>query len=192
MHFCWSFRDSRVENRELASEEIVRKQIDGWDTLSALEQRQKRVECEFDLLRSFDLKTYVYAGAMSAVGFFVSSGEGYLLSAFDLVNAEDGLDEEEYRRALMLKILTRSFTLITRILGLVGLWWLMANKHFEFLTLCLGSIAYFVVIHGFVGWSRFRIGVEVPLLVLATLGCVALQEMWAARHSSGRPTSPHG
>jgi hypothetical protein len=180
-----SLIDSRVENFELASEELVRKDYPDWEEFSDLEKRHKRISYAYDLLTSFEFSTYLKAGAVSAVGFFLSGGEGYLMQALQIADAEDGLDEEEASRVLALKILTRGFTLITRVLGLIGLWWLVANRHYMFLTLCIGSIAYFVVIHGFAGWSRFRIGVEIPLLVLTTIGVgylAALFQNWKRTH----------
>jgi hypothetical protein len=165
-----SLIDSRVENLELASEEIVRNFHSEWDSLPEQEKRHRRVAYSYELFGSFDLETYIRAGIFSAVGFFVSGGEGYLLSALNIADTEDGISDQEAKRIFVLKTVTRSFTILTRALGLFGLWWLVVNKHFKFLTICVGSISYFVVIHGFAGWSRFRIGVEIPLLVLSTLG----------------------
>jgi hypothetical protein len=178
-----SIKDHRVEDWSLAPEEIVRRGIADWDELSEREMQQEKVKYAYGLLKSFDLRTYVVTGAVSVAGFFFSGGEGYLMTALNIADAEDGLDKDETQRVFILKIVTRGFTIITRILGLVGLWWLFANKHYAYLTLIVGSIAYFVAVHGFIGWSRFRIGVEIPLLVLATFGA---NQLFALLRAKGR------
>ncbi len=171
--------DHRVESFDLASEELVRPLHPDWAELSNLQKRQRRVDYAFDLLTSFDAKTYLGAALYSWAGFLFSGGEGYLMSALSIADAEDGLDEAEARRVFALKILTRGFTIITRLLGLFGLWWLFRARQYKTLILIIGSISYFLVIHGFIGWSRFRIGVEIPMLVLATLGFALLRDKFS-------------
>ena len=167
--------------------------VPNWDALSVSEKAKERVALgRSHLLSSYPPRDFIYLFATSVTRFFVTGGEGYF---FDLLklnyedhNAEELVPLEDSTPAIIaIKGVTKGYAILARLLGLLGIYWLVREKQYSILVLCTAPVLYFMVISVFEGYSRFRLPVEVPLALLATFG-VAYLLSWRNRTAVGPAT----
>ena len=78
------------------------------------------------------------------------------------------------------------FVLVMRLAGLVGLVMLGVRGQWPLLLLLVGVIAYFALVHVFVGGARYRLIIEPALLLLAVLG-IRDVAVWLGRRRTPAP-----
>jgi 4-amino-4-deoxy-L-arabinose transferase-like glycosyltransferase len=166
--------------------------IPNWDTLSDSEKARERVALGRSHLLSYPPREFIYPLGRSVVRFFVTGGEGYFFDLLKL-NYEDQTAtelvrlEESTPAIIAIKWISKGYAVLLRLLGLLGVIWLVQNKQYSVLVLCTAPVLYFMAITVFEGYSRFRLPVEVPLALLATFG-VAYLLSWRNRTAVGPAT----
>jgi len=162
-----------------------------WDQLDRNEQVKRRLAFARHVFFSQDPADYVVPVIHSAARFFLTGGEGYLNLSLKLEGDLADPDSRVTRVGLVVtEILGKGFALATRVLGLLGVIYLIWRRDYAVLALILGAAAYFMGTALLVGFSRFRLQVDVPLLVLATYGLAYVGQRWQNRKSRSEAISP--
>ena len=76
--------------------------------------------------------------------------------------------------SITITVLCLLFSLLLKLMSLVGVYDLFKRKQFAVLIVCLALIAYFFATTLFLGQSRYRVPVEPYFSVLATFGLLKL------------------
>jgi hypothetical protein len=139
-----------------------------WDQMNDVQQQQLwlRNTVDYILTWPFDLRTSVIAFAKSTGRFFIVGGEGEIHSIFGM----EYQPEVNPTAFWGIKGVAVGFTALMRIVGLVGLCYLLFRKHYRLVLICTGLIAYFWLTSLVVGRPRARVPVEPELMVLAAFG----------------------
>lgn len=165
---------------EIREEAALRERIRNWDELSVVDQDRARVNYARRYFFSYPLVEYLAPVTYSVARFFLSGGEGYLNLIFNLEGELAGPDTLGSRVSLTAtEIVAKGFAISMRILGLLGIVYLIRRRNYGLLLLILGTVSYFMATTLVSGWSRFRLPAEVPLLILATYG-IAFVRRWRA------------
>ncbi len=177
--------EGKKEDQEFVAdmETQLANQIENWATLSNAKKDQERIRFSRRHLFSYSLDDYLLPIGMSITRFFFTGGEGYLNVALGLERG--GPDPyppggNTVARGFT-EILSKGFAVVMRVLGLIGLIYLLRTRKYGLALLTVGAISYFMATSLFVGWSRFRLPAEVPLLILATFGVAYVKELWSRR-----------
>ncbi|MBH63991.1 MAG: hypothetical protein CL569_16400 [Alphaproteobacteria bacterium] len=155
-----------------------------------VDYRQERTSLqrhEIDMLRRDVAMDYATSGvvplpdALLALGhgfrrFMLSGGEGFLHRLVGL----DGQEEAQPIQFYFLKVLSLAFSLTSRILGLLGLIWLIRSGRWELAILFGGLVLAVWAGTPFKGGPRYRVPVEIPLELLAVAGWMAVTG-WVGR-----------
>jgi hypothetical protein len=138
------------------------------DQMNDVQQQQLwlRNTVDYILTWPFDLRTSVIAFAKSTGRFFIVGGEGEIHSIFGM----EYQPEVNPTAFWGIKGVAVGFTALMRIVGLVGLCYLLFRKHYRLVLICTGLIAYFWLTSLVVGRPRARVPVEPELMVLAAFG----------------------
>jgi hypothetical protein len=152
----------------------LRNTIPNWAELGATEKYHERVSAARSKLFSYAPGDYLFPIARSVARFFVTGGEGYILDLFGMARDDTGAEikegDELSKVTLAIKFVAKGYAVIVRMLGLLGIAWLVMHKQYSVLFLCVAPVLYFLLLHLFEGWSRFRLPVEAPLALLAVFG----------------------
>jgi hypothetical protein len=153
----------------------------GWQKLPFAEESRLRTEFLWQHIRSrdFGLEIVVPAFVKAAGRFLVSGGEGALHRLFGI----------EYQPELAptlfwgIKGIALAYSVVLKLLGLVGAAYLWRQRNYALLVLCVALVTYFLSPHPFFAHPRYRVPVELPFALLAAFGVV-----WLARLRGGRAT----
>jgi 4-amino-4-deoxy-L-arabinose transferase-like glycosyltransferase len=72
--------------------------------------------------------------------------------------------------ALVVTLASVGFAILARLLGLTGFAVLILRRHWPLLLVIVAVLAFKALVHVFIGLSRYRLGVEPLLMILAVLG----------------------
>jgi 4-amino-4-deoxy-L-arabinose transferase-like glycosyltransferase len=75
-----------------------------------------------------------------------------------------------------------AFSLLARVLGLIGLVVVTVRRHWALLLVIIAVVAFKGLVHLFFGLSRYRLSVEPSLMILAVYGWQGLRSVWPSRH----------
>ena len=127
---------------------------------------------------------HIKALSRSVVQFFLAGGGQNITNLIQPIK-EKNIDDKKWvsqphknimlfnegnQFAFISTIITVTFTIIMRILGLLGVIFLFIRKEYSTLILILGVLSYFSVIHIYHGSSRYRVPVETVLAYLSIYG----------------------
>jgi hypothetical protein len=120
-------------------------------------------------LRNFAINELLGFGAPSLIAAYSISQLKFLTSAgaknFNLLFGMDsGVS------VIFTSILSYGYLIVLRILGLIGIWALIARQQWMLLLVTTGVIAYFSTVHLFIGLSRYRLPIETLFVLLALFG----------------------
>jgi len=175
-----------MEKRKMLTAEFearLSQTIPNWRQLGEADKGHERVALARRHLLSYAPGDYIFPIARSFVRFLVTGGDGYLLTISGIkfhekIAASDDRPTEGSPAAILaIKVVAKGYTVLSRVLGLLGVIWLLRQRQFAILILCAAPTLYFLFLHMLEGWSRFRMPVEAPLALLAVCG-VALLLSW--------------
>jgi hypothetical protein len=86
--------------------------------------------------------------------------------------------------AAAITLVSVGFALVARLFGLAGFAVLIIRRHWPLLLVIVAVLAFKGLVHVFIGLSRYRLGVEPLLMILAVFGW---QGIWAAFLARVRP-----
>ena len=78
--------------------------------------------------------------------------------------------------SITITVLCLLFSVLLKMMSLVGVYELIKRRHFAVLTVCLALILYFFATTLFLGQSRYRVPIEPYFTVLATFGLLRLSK----------------
>jgi len=168
--------------------------IANWNELGDADKYRERVRLARRDLFSYPPGDYVYPALRSVARFFVTGGEGYLLEMFGFPATGFGAGEKQFEGGAALtitatEVVAKGYAVVVRLLGLLGIVWLVRQRQFGVLVLCLAPTMYFLFLHLLEGWSRFRLPVEAPLALLGVFGVVYLLDMRNRSKPTTEPTA---
>jgi CHASE2 domain-containing sensor protein len=152
---------------------------------------------------SYSPTTYVRAYGWGAAQFFAVPGVSNVLNLLELNDRtpfavfrataydnylEAGLDALSEASPWAAAITIAGFALVIplRLLGLIGIVVAWRRRLFPELAIICAVVAYFAIIHLFVGNSRYRLPVEPLLLLLAVYGWQGVHQWWLNRSRDDR------
>lgn len=161
--------------------------VPGWDEMGEGERTRILTASTLDHFLSFPFEPDIFAKALvySWGRFLLSSGSGY-------INARLGISElPEDRGALFYAVygLTHLITFSMRILGVLGLVWLVRRRAFPELMIVVVPIALVLLTTFMVGRPRYTAAVEAELAVLAALGLFWLVDRYRRRKTARLPAN---
>ncbi len=138
------------------------------------------------VLLSYPVADFAKALFRSQAQFYFAGGAGNWHNLFDIgaesvsvawfTNAQDELWPLLQRlfsdvppAGLVFSTLAIGFTVLARLIGLIGILSLCRTERWGLLLVIAGIVLYFAFIHVFVGNSRYRVAVE-PMLMFLTIG----------------------
>jgi len=177
----------RLEGPGGVVERYVASQGPAWTALSRDQQYQKLVEFGYQTLLSYPPAVIARALAQSVGQFLLGGGAGNYFNLFGIdaqklssiwMKETTGRPLETLRRAfadaplamVAIGAVTYLFVLVVRLAGAVGLVMAGVRRQWPLLLLMIGVIAYYSLVHIFVGSARYRLVIEPALLMLAVLG----------------------
>lgn len=163
---------------EAKQSERLRNQFSDWDSLNEVERGKLELNDTLDYVRTtpFTLKTLIIAEAKATARFFLIGGEGEIHSLFGIE-----LQPEKNPIAFYgIKAVAVAYAVALRLLGLVGIIYLVKRRSYPLLFLSLSVIGYTWLSHFVLAKPRFRIPVEPELAILAAAGVIALLS-WVER-----------
>jgi len=183
LHFV-EFEQLKLESKQSRSfimkEELTQK-YSNWDELSPVQQNKIRTEYFYEYIKSNPYPMHVIAQTtvISWLRTLVAGGTGEVHDLFGIKatrsNPKDALTykyspESNYLAFYGLKILCESFSVIMRILGLIGIWQLIRRREYGILSVLIGLVSFVVLAHLLAGRPRYRIPYEAPLMMLSVYG----------------------
>ena len=152
-----------------------------WDELSPVQQSILQTECYYEYIKNKHYSLHVIAttAVISWLRILVAGGTGEVHDLFGIkatrVNPKDSftyryLPDSNYTAFYGLKILCESFSVVMRILGLIGIWQLIRRREYGILSVVIGLVSFIVLAHLLAGRPRYRIPIEAPLMMLSVYG----------------------
>jgi len=166
--------------RVKTKEELPQK-YNNWEELSPVQQSILKTEYAYDYIKSNPYPLHVIATTtvISWLRTLVAGGAGEVHYLFGIkakrTNPKDSftysyLPDSNYTSFYGLKILCESFSVVMRILGLIGIWQLIRRREYGILSVVIGLVSFIVLAHLLAGRPRFRIPIEAPLMMLSVYG----------------------
>lgn len=162
----------------------LRAQHPDWDSFNEVQEGELKLRDTMEYVRNipFSLRTLVIAEAKATIRFFVVGGEGEIHSLFGM----ELMPEKNPVAFYGIKVIAVSYAALLRILGLLGVFFLIKQRAYSLLFLCISLIGYTWLSHFVLAKPRFRIPVEPELAILSAFGLLALMQservpQWAYR-----------
>jgi hypothetical protein len=178
-------RIKSVKSDYMAAEEArLAATVPGWDEMAMGERTRRLTASTVDYYLSFPFEPAIFANALvySWGRFLLSSGSGY-------INFRLGISEvPEERGAAFYAVygLTHLFTFATRLLGVLGLLWLLRRRAYADSLILIVPTLFVMLTTFMVGLPRYRAAVEPEFAIFAALGLLWLFELYRRRL-----TKPH-
>jgi hypothetical protein len=181
---------SIVENEQLKLEgnqlkrsikEELPQKYSNWDELSPVQRGILRTEYTYEYIKSNPYPIHVIGttAVISWLRILVAGGTGEVHDLYGITatrtNPKDSftygyLPDSNYTAFYGLKILCESFSVVMRILGLIGIWQLIQRREYGILSVVIGLVSFIVLAHLLAGRPRYRIPIEAPLMMLSVYG----------------------
>jgi hypothetical protein len=169
---------------------------EAWKSLPATSRSKKIADLYVRIILSYDTLVIAKAFTNYTVGFFVSGGAqhaGRILGLerlwgdtfFHSTNSLDFVRKAFQQAdpvAVSITLLFVTFAFVMRILGLIGIGILIANRNWGLLLACIGAIIFSLATHFFIGIARYRLPVDPVLLVLAGIAISGMAGWWRNRN----------
>lgn len=173
-------------------EEVIASQGDGWQSLSQSEQGRRKVSALIRMILTAEPGAIATTVVEATIQFFAAGGTGNLHnllglsgeSAFQFLVREKSSSyiagwaaamKSAGPGTVLATVVAIGFVIVLRLLGLAGLATLVRRREWQVLSLAVAGIAYFALVLPFFGNSRFRLGVEPLLILLALYGVDGLR-----------------
>ena len=172
-HWKQDFLDARdARMRELRPD---------WNTLTQVQQAQAQREYTLEHYAAMDIAPAVLgtALAVSWTRVLLAGGEGALHELLGL----DGGASEQPLAFYGVKAIAIAFAVAARVLGLIGLYWLIRRRQWDIVVLCLGLILLLTVSTFLIGQPRYRMPFEPALMLFAAVGLVQVRDTWKSFHA---------
>jgi 4-amino-4-deoxy-L-arabinose transferase-like glycosyltransferase len=164
----------------MMKEELSQK-YSNWDELSPVQRCIIQTEYYYEYIKSnpFPMHVIVRTAVISWLRILVAGGTGEVHDLFGIKatqsNPKDSLTfkyspESNYLAFYGLKIHCESFSVVMRILGLIGIWQLIRRREYGILSVVIGLVSFVVLAHLLAGRPRYRIPYEAPLMMLSVYG----------------------
>jgi 4-amino-4-deoxy-L-arabinose transferase-like glycosyltransferase len=177
----------RLEGPGGVVERYIATQGPAWQALTRDQQYERLVEFGYRTLLSYPPTVIARAFAQSVGQFLLGGGAGNYFNLFGIdaqklstvwMTETTGRPLETLRRAFadaplamyLIGAVTYVFVLVMRAAGLVGLVMVGVRRQWPLLLLLIGLVAYYALVHIFVGSARYRLVIEPALLLLAVFG----------------------
>jgi hypothetical protein len=190
--------ESTAEQRSAAARNaFIKAQGGRWNTLSNAERDALLVRAGLERIFSYDFGTIAANVTKATAQFLLSGGSGRLFALIGDPNSSpfsvmvrDGMSShaaavwramtEGHGGLLLIWAAALGYVMVARLLGLVGLWWLIRRGEYDVLLIVVAGIAFYALVFPFYGISRFRVAVECLLVLLAVGGIAGLRDWWRA------------
>jgi len=201
-----SFLERRARVLDRAREVIAQQHDIPISEVSYAEAHRQDVWFYFRLFPQYPYSVLIAAFAESPVKLFVSGGAQNLheLIGSGIKSSHqifvEGIHSSRFSAwieslrtaspaALLLTFAAVGYAVVARILGLVGIATMIAQRHWPLLILIGSILLYWTAILLTNGMSRYRVPLEPWLMILATYGIASLWERWKARRIFLRQTA---
>jgi len=169
-----------------AEHDFIASQGEAWKSLDRATRNRSLADEGMAVLLSYPVADFAKALYRSQAQFYLAGGAGNWHNLFDIgaesvsiawfTNAQDELWPLLQRLfsdvppvGLVFSALAIGFTVLARLIGLVGIFSLCRTNRWGLLLIIAGIVLYFALIHVFVGNSRYRVAIE-PMLMFLTIG----------------------
>jgi len=182
----------------LTMKEELPQKYSNWDELSPIQRSILRTECYYEHIKNNPYPLHVIAttAVISWLRTLVAGGTGEVHDLFGIkatrINPKDSftysyIPDSNYTAFYGLKILCESFSVMMRILGLIGIWQLIRRREYGILSVVIGLVSFIVLAHLLAGRPRFRIPIEAPLMMLSVYGVEWIKNKFLFFMNIGKP-----
>lgn len=186
---------------------FIARQGQGWKRLGEPEQHRRLAFEAMAAIRGADAGAVTRVVIAATLQFFAAGGAGDLHNLVGLeasnpyqtaVSGGYSNYEQAWLAALLksgpaalaLSAIALGFVLVLRVFGIAGMVTLARRREWRVLLVITAAVAYFALVIPFYGNSRFRVGVDPLLILLALYGFSALREARRRRRTTGEARAP--
>ena len=183
---------TEVENKTLQQTKVCDSlEYNSSSRASCFQEAEKRYIRQ---LLGYPIKEYVKPITKSFANFFFSGSSGNWHNLLEMNNqsnlvtiATNVSNQQSFTMvmeilrnlgfwSITITVLCLLFSVLLKLMSLVGVYELVKRRHFAVLTVCLALIFYFFATTLFLGQSRYRVPIEPYFTVLATFGLLRLSQ----------------
>ena len=181
-----------------AEYDFIAGQGEGWKSLDRAKRHRALADEGIAVLLSYPVADFAKALFRSQAQFYFAGGAGNWHNLFDIgaesvsiawfTSAQDDLwplitrlFDDVPPSGLVFSVIAIGFTVLTRLIGLVGVLSLCRDVRWGLLLIITGTVLYFAFIHVFVGNSRYRVAIEPMLMFLTISGFDQLVRLFRSR-----------
>ncbi|MHA1537433.1 MAG: ArnT family glycosyltransferase [Alphaproteobacteria bacterium] len=181
--------------------DFIARQGEGWKRLGEREQYRRLAYAGLDAIRGAEAGAIARVVIAATLQFFAAGGAGDLHNLVGLEasnpyqkavtggyssyeNAWLASLRDSAPATLAISIIALGFVVLLRILGIAGMVTLARRREWRVLLVLGAAIAYFALVIPFYGNSRFRVGIEPLLILLALYGFSGLREVRRRRRTA--------
>ena len=167
--------------------------------MSEVERYKAQLQEGYSVLLSYPTQALITAYGRSILQFFTAGGSGRWHSL--LIENPEFLAEIWFKSkqsdvsdmlkkafgsaspsARIISAVCLVFVIVARAIGLIGLISITPRRYWSLLLVLCSVIAYFALVHLFVGNSRYRISIEPALMLLFLFGIDSVWRRWRSRN----------
>jgi 4-amino-4-deoxy-L-arabinose transferase-like glycosyltransferase len=173
-----------------------------WQSMSEVERYKAQLQEGYSVLLSYPTQALITAYGRSILQFFTAGGSGrwhslhledpeFLAETWFKSKQSDvsGMLKRAFGSASpsakIISAVCLVFVIVARLVGLIGLIAITPRRYWSLLMVLCAVIAYFALVHLFVGNSRYRISIEPALMLLFIFGIESVWQRWRGREVDG-------